>query len=335
MDFRLTDDQTVLVEGVRDWLSGVHGPDVLRALDESPSRRSPEIAQGLIEMGLPGLLASADNGGLGLGTVDAALIAVEIGRAGLAEPLVDGALVALPILAAAGKDDLVAAIASGEAKVALQHPANLWIADLEGATHLLGVDGDRLLIGAAPAAEAADSVDPLRRLSAPVAAAGEAIDGTPDALLDHAALMSAAQALGAAYAMLDQAVEYANTRQQFGQPIGSFQAIKHHCATASVAIEFARPVVLRAAYALEHGEPNASVHVSHAKLAACDAACTAAETAIQVHGAMGYTYEVNLHFWMKRAWALAGGWGDRAFHLARIETAITGSMPIGPAATFA
>ncbi|RVT93252.1 acyl-CoA dehydrogenase family protein [Sphingomonas crocodyli] len=335
MDFRLTEDQTVLVEGVRDWLTGVHGPDTLRALDETPSRRSAEIAQGLVEMGLPGLLASDEAGGLGLTTVEAVLIAIEAGKAGLAEPMIDSAFVALPILAAAGKTDLVAAIASGEAKVALQHPINPWVADLEGATHLLSAEGGKLSIGAAVAGEALDSVDPLRRLSAPVAASGEAIDARADALLDRAALFAAAQALGAADAMLAQAVEYANTRQQFGQSIGTFQAIKHHCASISVAIEFARPVVLRAAYAVEHGEPNAAIHVSHAKLAACDAAYAAGETAIQVHGAMGYTYEVNLHFWMKRAWALAGGWGDRAFHLDRVEKAITGTMPIGPAATFA
>jgi alkylation response protein AidB-like acyl-CoA dehydrogenase len=81
---------------------------------------------------------------------------------------------------------------------------------------------------------------------------------------------------------------------------------------------------------------SASVHVSHAKLAAADAAIQTAETAIQVHGAMGYTYEVDLHFWMKRAWALAGAWGDRAHHLKRIDQAVIGgTLPIGPEHTFA
>ena len=111
--------------------------------------------------------------------------------------------------------------------------------------------------------------------------------------------------------------------------------MKHQLASCAVAIEFAKPVVWRAAQALQDDLPSAAVHVSHAKLAATDAAILTAETAIQVHGAMGYTYEVDLHFWMKRSWALAGAWGDRAFHLRRIDDAVIGgAMPIGPEHTF-
>jgi alkylation response protein AidB-like acyl-CoA dehydrogenase len=155
-------------------------------------------------------------------------------------------------------------------------------------------------------------------------------------LLDTAALVHAALAIGVARAMLQISTDYATTRQQFGQPIGAFQAIKHHLASATVAIEFAVPVLYRAAQAMDEGSTLCAPLVSHAKVAACDAATAMAETAIQVHGAMGYTYEVDLHFWMKRAWALAGAWGDRSFHIHRIETAVIGGMmPIGPAETFA
>lgn len=337
MDFRLTEDQQALAGGVREFFAGTHGPEVLRALDADPSRRSPAIAASLVEMGLPGLMVPAEQGGLGLGMVEAVLIAIEAGRAGLSEPLVDSAFVAAPLLVqAGGQEELLASIAAGDARVALQHPANPWIADLEGATHVLCARAGGLLIGTATALHAAESVDPLRRLSPPVTVAGVPIAGSADDLLDRAALIAAAQALGAADAMLALSVDYAGTRQQFGQPIGAFQAVKHHLATATVAIEFARPVLLRAAYAIETGEPHAAVHVSHAKLAACDAAVAMAETAIQVHGAMGYTYEVDLHFWMKRAWAMAGAWGDRALHLARIDAAVIDRViPIGPAETFA
>jgi alkylation response protein AidB-like acyl-CoA dehydrogenase len=152
------------------------------------------------------------------------------------------------------------------------------------------------------------SVDPLRVLSK-----GTGEDDPH--LLNLAALMSAAQLVGLADAMLHQATEYAKIRTQFGQPIGAFQGIKHQLASCAVAIEFAKPVVWRAAAAMQEGLESAAIHVSHAKLAATDAAMLTAETAIQVHGAMGYTYEVDLHFWMKRSWALAGAWGSRAFHL--------------------
>jgi alkylation response protein AidB-like acyl-CoA dehydrogenase len=131
------------------------------------------------------------------------------------------------------------------------------------------------------------------------------------------------------------ATDYAKVRKQFGQPIGGFQAIKHLLANVAVGLEFARPVVWRAAYALQHGEQHAATHVSHAKLAAIDVAMLAAETAIQVHGAMGYTYEVDLHYWMKRTWALAGAWGDANFHQHRLDHAVLGGlMPVGPGTTF-
>ncbi|WP_374525717.1 acyl-CoA dehydrogenase family protein [Sphingopyxis sp.] len=337
MDFTITEDQATLTQGVRDYLTGVHAPELLRALDASDSRRSADVWQGLVQMGLPGLLIPEAQGGLGLSLLDAVLIAAELGRAGVAEPLAETALVAAPLLAkAGGQEALLAAIAGGDAKVALQHPVNPWVADLGGASHVLSVrDGTLLLAGHGGDAEQLDSVDPLRRLYVPIEAAGTAV-GSADALLDHAALIAAAQLVGVADAMLGQATEYAKNRSQFGQPIGSFQAVKHHLATAVVKIEFAKPVIQRAAVALAEGSASAPVHVSHAKLAATDAAWAMSETAIQTHGAMGYTYEVDLHFWMKRAWALSGAWGDRAFHLARIDAAVLGgALPIGPGHSFA
>ena len=175
------------------------------------------------------------------------------------------------------------------------------------------------------------SVDPLRNLAwAPGRSTADPL------LLDLGALMSAAQLVGIAEAMLSQAVEYAKVRQQFGQPIGAFQAVKHQLANCAVAIEFAKPVLLRAAMALQNEEAGASVNVSHAKVAATDAAILTGETAVQVHGAMGYTYEVDLHFWLKRSWALAGAWGSRGNHMNRIDEAVIGgSLPIGPEHTFA
>lgn len=310
MDFRFSDDQLTLTESVRDYLSGTHGPEVLRRLDEQ-GNRDPAIWQGLVEMGLTGLLVPEEHGGLGLGLVEAALIAAECGRACLAEPLVDTAFVAVPWLVHQGDTDGLQAIAQGTRTVPLPHVLNPWVADGEG--------------------QPLQSVDPLRNL-AMFSASGPA----DEHLLNLGALMSAAQLLGLADAMLHQATEYAKIRTQFGQPVGAFQGLKHQLASCAVAIEFAKPVVWRAAQALQDGVTSAATHVSHAKLTAGDAAIQTAETAIQVHGAMGYTYEVDLHFWMKRSWALCGAWGDRAFHVRRIDEAVLGgSLPIGPEHTFA
>lgn len=310
MDFHFTDDQLTLAESVRVYLAGTHGAEVLRRLD-AEGNRDPAIWQGLAEMGLTGLLVPEAHGGLGLGLVEAVLIAAECGRACVAEPLVDTALVAVPWLVRNGEKGNLAAIAAGDHKVILPHVLNPWVADGQG--------------------QPLHSVDPLRNLAMFPAA------GSSDPyLLDLGALMSAAQLLGIADAMLLQAVEYAKIRNQFGQPIGAFQGLKHQLASCAVAIEFAKPVVWRAAQALQDGLASAPVHVSHAKLAATDAAIQTAETAIQVHGAMGYTYEVDLHFWMKRSWALAGAWGDRSFHVKRIDAAVLdGGLAIGPEHTFA
>ena len=237
MDFTISEDQATLAQGVRDYLAGVHGPEVLRDLDAGESRRSDAVWQGLVEMGLPGLLVPEAQGGLGLSLLDGVGIAIELGRAGVAEPIADTALVAAPLLAAAGgQDALLERIAAGNAKVALQHPANPWTADLDTASHILSADGDALLLTEhSGTAQLLDSVDPLRRLFVPAAAEGVAV-GTADALLDHAALIAAAQQIGIAEAMLGQATDYAKTRSQFGQPIGSFQAVKHHLASAAVKI---------------------------------------------------------------------------------------------------
>lgn len=314
MDFSFTEDQITLAASVRDYLAGTHGPEVLRQLDQGQNRDAA-IWNGLVQMGLTGLLVPDDHGGLSMGLIEAALIAAECGRACLAEPLVDTAFVAVPWLIRKGETSELAAIAAGEQKVALPHVFNPWVAD--GGEENPG--------------RPLQSVDPLRNLVMFPAA------GCADShLLDLGALMSAAQLIGLADAMLQQAVEYAKVRTQFGQPVGAFQALKHQLANCAVAIEFAKPVVWRAAAAMQDGLGSAPVHVSHAKVAATDAAMLTAETAIQVHGAMGYTYEVDLHFWMKRSWALAGAWGSRAYHIKRVDDAVLGdSLQIGPQATFA
>jgi alkylation response protein AidB-like acyl-CoA dehydrogenase len=324
MDLLLTPDQLGLADSVRTYLAGTHGAHVLRRLDAGPNR-DPALWQGLVDMGLTGLCVPESAGGMGLGVLDAALISVECGRFCLAEPLVDTAFIAAPLLAnTPGTHEILAQIAAGTARIALLHPCNPWIADAATATHSLGAT-----MGAAPTSAPIDSVDPLRTLSVPVETTAN------PALFDHAALMTAAQLIGIAEAMLSQATDYAKLRTQFGQPIGAFQAVKHQLATAAVALEFARPAVWVAAQSLQDGHPHAAIAISHAKIAAGDAATSIAETAIQVHGAMGYTYEVDLHFWMKRSWALTAGWGDRAFHLDRLDAAVIGGgMAIGPRHSF-
>lgn len=327
MNFRLTPDQQDLQAAIAGWAAGKHDAARVRALAENGGGADAVRAE-LVALGLPALLVPEEHGGLGLSLVDGVLAAIEMGRACVSDPLVETALVAAPWLARHGSGRALAEIARGEAVIALAHPVNPWVANLDSADWVIA--GTMLRRPADLPHAPLESVDPLRRLFAV-----EVLEGDP-LLLDIAALVSAAQLVGLAEAMLAMATAYAGERAQFGKPIGSFQAVKHLLADVALAIAFARPVLLRAAAALDAGDALAPIHVSHAKRAAGDAAQVAGEHAIQVHGAMGYTYEVDLHFWMKRAWALTGAWGDRAFHTARVEDALlSGAVPTGPHHTFA
>ncbi|MHA7958509.1 acyl-CoA dehydrogenase family protein [Streptomyces sp. L500] len=159
------------------------------------------------------------------------------------------------------------------------------------------------------------SVDPARRLAVPAAggerlAAGPAVrDATAYARL-WAAYATAAQALGVGHALLDRTVAHARRRVQFGTVIGSFQAVKHRLADALIGLEFARPLLYGAAVALAAGSPGARAEVAAAKAAACDAAYAAARTALQVHGAIGYTSAYELSLWLGKARALRQAWGS-------------------------
>jgi alkylation response protein AidB-like acyl-CoA dehydrogenase len=135
--------------------------------------------------------------------------------------------------------------------------------------------------------------------------------------------------------LVEQSVRYASDREQFGRAIGVNQAIKHHLADVAVQIEYARPVIARAAYTLSVSPERADIAVSHAKLAAARVGLLAARHGIQVHGAMGYTWECNVHIWSKRIWALVREWGDEGFHKNRLQQWLLQSNALlGPEFTF-
>jgi alkylation response protein AidB-like acyl-CoA dehydrogenase len=172
---------------------------------------------------------------------------------------------------------------------------------------------------------ATPSVDPARDLSTISWTAGpetllasgpQAAEALED-LVDRATLAAAAQLNGLANRMIEMAVIYAGDRKQFGRPIGSFQAVKHHLASARIRLEFSRPATYRAADSVAKRLPSRSHDVSMAKALAANAATLAARTSLQVHGAIGYTWESDLHFWMKRTWALVAAGGDERIHRRR------------------
>ncbi|CAN0603694.1 unnamed protein product, partial [Ectocarpus sp. 12 AP-2014] len=150
------------------------------------------------------------------------------------------------------------------------------------------------------------------------------------ATLNRGALGGAAQLAGLAQGLIERAVAYSSDREQFGKPIGSFQAVKHLMADSATKLEFARAPLYRSAYTVGVAAERADYAISHAKVATGEAALLAARNAMQVHGAMGYTWECDLQIWMKHAWALDKAWGDGGFHKNRVhhwllqESALTG-----------
>jgi hypothetical protein len=264
------------------------------------------------------------------------------------EPLVHTVLVAVPMLKDIGGElaaQWLPKIAAGEARVVVGLEQNLLVEDAHVADLILLQKGESLYAVTPEQVTLRhnESVDPSRKLYAvEIAADAEAIaNGAEakqllDAALNRGALACAAQALGLAQRMIDISVQYTSERQQFGKPIGSFQAVKHHMANVAVRLEYAKAPTHRAAYAIANGQEVAAHAVSHAKLVACEAANLAAKNSVQVHGAMGYTWEVDLHIFMKKAWALANTWGDAGFHKARVgERIFAEGAALGAGATFA
>ena len=310
MRFAFSDDQLAMRDAVRGFLEKECPHKVVRDAWTNDTGRSGLWAR-LGEMGVLGVLAPEAQGGLGGDFVDLVLLLEETGRAALPEPIVEHAAVAIPLL-----DDASAA-AAGDTTATVATPSGL---ALHADTADLVLLGNRFVATESLRLRGHESVDGSRRLfrldRAPAPLDGDAFD--------RAALGVAAQLIGLADHMLTATVEYAKTRHQFGVPIGSFQAVKHHVANVALALEFARPLVYRAAWSLAHDDGDRSVHVSEAKANASDAALLAGRVALQVHGAIGYTTEYDLHLWMKRAWALAATWGDAAWHRDRVGRAILG-----------
>jgi alkylation response protein AidB-like acyl-CoA dehydrogenase len=313
--FAFSDEQLAMRDAVRGFLDNECPSKVVRDAWTNDTGRSG-LWPRLGEMGVLGVLAPEAQGGFGGDYLDLVLLLEETGRAALPEPVVEHAAVALPLL----DDDRVTAAAAGDLTITVLPPSGL--APYADSADLVLVDSGFVQPGALQLREHG-SVDRSRRLFAidrpPAWAVGD--------IFDRAALGVAAQLIGLADRMLTMTVDYAKQRHQFGVPIGSFQAVKHHLANVALALEFARPLVYRAAWSIAHGDDARSVHVAMAKARASEAALVAGRVALQVHGAIGYTTEYDLHLWLKRAWALAASWGDAHWHEDRVGRAILDSEP--------
>jgi len=342
MEFIFSEDQELLQQTVRDFLEGECSVEALRGLWDSETGRSPELWGKIAEIGVPGLLVAEEQGGLGMDEIDMVLVLEEVGRAALGEPVIPSAVVGARLLAEAGNDALASEwlpkVAAGEAVLAVESTESPFVEDAHVADLLLLNHEDEVhaVKPSAVKLTAQPANDPAKRLfsvewtpgEASLLASGEAGRALQVAALDRGAFACAAQQLGVGQQLIDMAVEYACQRKQFGVPIGSFQAIKHMLANVKVQLEYARSTVYKAAHSVARGADTRSVDASHAKVAASEAAVLGAKVALQVHGALGYTWEQDLHVWMRRAWSLDLSWGDGAFHRERVARGvIDGEIP--------
>jgi len=347
MDFTFSEDQLLFQESVRDFLVNEVTAERIRASWTTDSGREDALWNQLAELGLTGMTVPEVHGGLGMTELDFVLLAQECGYVGLPEPLVHTVMVAVPLLNDMGGElaaQWLPKVASGEAKVIVGLEQNVLVEDAHVADLLLIQQGAKLYAATPDQVNLRhnESVDPSRKLftvelldGASVVASGEQCAALTASTLNRGALGCAAQVLGLAQRMIDLSVQYTSERQQFGKPIGSFQAVKHHMANVAVRLEYAKAPTHRAAYAVAMDQDVAAHAVSHAKLVACEAANLAAKNSVQVHGAMGYTWEVDLHIFMKKAWALANTWGDAGFHKRRIgERIFVTDAVLGAGATF-
>ncbi|QYC39518.1 Acyl-CoA dehydrogenase [Nonomuraea coxensis DSM 45129] len=309
MNFAFTDEQLAFGAAVRDVLRDACPPAALRTERRPGWRR-------LAGLGLFAALLPPERDGLGLGLTDVLPALEEIGRACLPGPVAETAVTAPLLPEAAAGEVCVSVLAPGQAYAA--------DADLADLLVVLGEDEARLVSGEAARLDPRPGIDPCRPLFAVAYDTSEPLEAPAAPVLHRLAVAGAAQLVGVARELLARSVAYARVRTQFGAPIGTFQAVKHRLADVAVAVEFAAPLVWRAALALDAGAPAAGRDASAAKAAAGEAAALAARSALQVHGAVGYTDELDLRFWLARAWSLGAAYGTSAVHRERVRSALLG-----------
>jgi len=307
----------------RQWAAGDHAPGLA-------------LWRKLAGLGVTALAVPRRYGGLGAGLSGVVAACEELGHHAVPGPVAESAA-AVPALITALAGGQVPAggrpcaqwlpsLAAGDLLATLALPPWLpYAADAGPAGLILLAGPDAVWLAAAGARHR--SVDPARSLSEvsgdELLARGPAAAAAATRALQAGALACAAQLLGAGRALLEASVRHARQRTQFGRPVGAFQAVKHQLADVAIALEFARPLLDAAAAATDDGAATAARDVSAAKVACTGAAQRAARAALQVHGAIGYTQEHDLHLWLTKVRALAGAWGSQSEHRARVMAAVT------------
>ena len=372
MDFEFSEEQGMLRDVTREFLTEQAPPEQARKQFDDPRGYDPKTYRRMADLGLLGLPFPEEYGGTGLGMVELAVVLEEMGRVAYPGPYFAGVVLAGGVIAASGDERALArylpGLATGEQTATLAFlersidwgPGAIglravaegdgyrldgmkWLVPFGAAVDTIivvaregegdGAEGITLL--AVPRETAGLTIEPTATLDmnekvatlhfAGVTVPRENVIGTAgagwpavEATLRRAQVAAAAEMLGASRKALEMSVEYAKVREQFGQPIGSFQAIKHRLAEMLEAAENATAAVYYAAWALDADAPDATLAASVAKATLNEASRKITGEAIQVHGGIGYTWEYDLHLYWKRAKYLEPLYGDTGYHRERV-----------------
>lgn len=372
MDFGLTADQQMLADTARQFLATESTPQVVRRIAEDPQGFSPELNQKIVDQGWPGLLIPEAYGGLGLHTLDAAVLLTELGRALTPAPFLSSGVLATSLIAsaatAAQKKVWLPRLASGDLLATVA-----WLEESERfdpcgiglrarkARDRLRLSGAKLfvldahladLLVVAVRTDAGNSAAGISLLLVPrdtpnitvtplptidrtrrvfevtfddVVVPRESVLGVEgqawkhlERMFDLACVAIAAESQGGAERALEMAVEYSKVRQQFGRPIGSFQAMKHIAAECFADIEPSRSLLWYAAWAHQAIPKDAARAASMAKARLGDVYSSVTNRAVQMHGGIGFTWEHDMHFWFKRAKVNELSYGTPTYHRERV-----------------
>ncbi|MBW0090737.1 acyl-CoA dehydrogenase family protein [Pseudonocardia sp. KRD-184] len=337
MFFALDEDQQAFDGAVRSYLAGRFDLEAVRGVfegvggaDGAADGHPASLWKAAAEQGWLAVTVPEEHDGLGLGLVEAQVIGRALG-AGAAPGPWRGTVLAAEAVRLAGSPEQQAAwlprLASGDAVGAFtlrgSAPGTLPAVEYGAlADVVVARSGDGLVLVTGATATPQGSYDGTTRLASVEAGEGEALPGATAAVVAElearATVLVAADLAGIAREAITRTVAYDKDRQQFGVPVGSFQAIKHALADLHVAVTLAEHAVLYAAHAVDTGLDGADLAVAVAKAKAGDAAVAATQAMIQYHGGIGYTWEHEAHFFYKRAKRLAGQFGDADAHRARI-----------------
>ncbi|MBV9871755.1 MAG: acyl-CoA/acyl-ACP dehydrogenase [Frankiaceae bacterium] len=364
MDFDFNEDQRALRDAVRDALSGLVSVETLQSMTDAGGEMPDELWRRIADLGWPGLLIPEEYGGLGLGLVDMVVVLEEMGKVPLPGPFFSSAVLATLAAVRLGATDLLSDLASGDKRgtVAIEETA-VSGDPLDAVATVAAPDGDgwRLdglkpvvadgatadwiiviareasgdlgaYLVASPGAVAVPGLDPTRSLArlelagTPATRLGPAGDQREllARVIDDAAVMLAAELVGAAEAATDLAAEYSKARVQFGRPIGTFQAVKHIAAEMLQDLTLARVGTHYAAWASDTDAPDRETSAAMAKSWVAEAAIAVTSSCIQIHGAVGFTWECPAHYYYKRAKASDLVLGRQGWQRARVADLILG-----------